>query len=371
MARQIAVHLDRSRVETVFCISRREPQGHHEPGIVALRDAGVPVLSLDRESRFDLRPWKRLVGCMRRWGADVLHTHKIGSNAWGALLGPVGRVPVFVAHEHGWSFEGQPLRRFLDRELIARRADAFIAVSREDLHRMHSVEKIPLEKLRFIPNGIPTPDAPNTAADVRVELSIAPDQPVIGAVATLWPEKALDVLIRAAASLATRFSALRVLSAGGEASGPDGAHGSEREKLMAVAAELGIADRVRFLGRRSDVPSVLAALDVAVLCSNTEGSPLAVMEYMEAGKPVVATRVGGVPDLVQEGVTGLLVEPQDPEGLAAAIGQLLDNPDRAAEMGRAGRERRRSEFSIETTARRVEALYEELYAVKAGGESQR
>ena len=112
-----------------------------------------------------------------------------------------------------------------------------------------------------------------------------------------------------------------------------------------------------FLGVRTDIPDVLAALDIAVSSSDFEGSPLSVMEYMEAARPVVATRVGGVPDLIDDGVHGLLVEPQDPAAFAAAVAQLLRDPERAREMGRRGQERRRAEFDIDVMVRRLEELY--------------
>jgi glycosyltransferase involved in cell wall biosynthesis len=362
LARQIAVHLDRSRFESVLCVSRRIPAGERTRLAAELREAGVGFLGLERRSRFDLAPWVRLLQFLKRERFAVLHAHKIGSNVWGALVSPAAGVPVFVAHEHTWAFQGQPLRRLLDRQLIARRADAFVAVSTEDRRRMHEVEGIPLEKIRFIPNGIPAPPPPRPGADVRGELGIRAGAPVVGAVATLRAQKALDVLVRASVPLARRFPGLRVLIAGG-----DGRPGEpERERLATLARELGVGEQVCLLGPRSDIPELLAALDVATLSSDFEGSPLSVLEYMEAGKPVVATRVGGVPDLVEDGVTGLLVAPRDPEGLAEALAELLDDPGRAAAMGRAGRERQRREFSISSTVRRVEALYEELYAAKAG-----
>ncbi len=373
LARQIAMGLDPDRFESVYCVSRWDPgDGRWDPreeyqvGLEELEAAGVGFIGLERGSKADLGPWRRLAGRMRREGFDVLHSHKTGSNIWGALLKPLASVPVFVAHEHTWSFEGQPLRRFLDRELIARSADAFVAVSEEDRRRMHEIERIPLRKLRFIPNGIPTPEPPRSGADVRAELGIGAGRPVIGTVATLRPQKALDVLIRATVPLARAHPDLRVLIAGGQAGGRAGAADPEREALEGLAAELGVAEQVVMLGPRADIPDVLAALDVAVLSSDFEGSPLSVMEYMEAGKPVVATSVGGVPDLVEEGVTGLLVEPQDAEGLAAAVAELIERPERALEMGAAGRARRRAEFSLEGTTRRIESLYEELHALKVG-----
>jgi len=363
LARQIATNLDGSRFESTFCVSRWNGSAGTK-AVSELEEAGVRFLGLERASRLQLRPWGRLLSYMRRHQVDVLHSHKVGSNAWGAVLSSLARVPVFVAHEHTWSFQGQPLRRFLDRELIGRRADAFVAVSREDRRRMHAIEGIPLEKIRFISNGIPSPLPPDPSINLRSELGISADQPVVGAVATLRAQKALDVLIRAAVPLTHRFPDLRVLIAGGEMGERGQGRKPERERLTALARDLGVSDQVRLLGPRSDIPELLAALDVAVLSSDFEGSPLSVLEYMDAGKPVVATRVGGIPDLVVEGVTGLLVEPQDPDGLAAAMAEILGDPDRATAMGRAGQERRRSEFSIENTTRQVEALYEELYAAK-------
>ena len=141
--------------------------------------------------------------------------------------------------------------------------------------------------------------------------------------------------------------------------------GPERARLEALAAELGVAGQVTLLGRRSDVPDLLAAFDVAVSSSWFEGSPLAMMEYMDAGLPIVATRVGGVPDLIEDRVHGLLVEPGDPDGLAAAIVELLRDRDRAAELGARARERRRAEFDLDGTVRALGDLYERLAA--AGG----
>jgi glycosyltransferase involved in cell wall biosynthesis len=174
---------------------------------------------------------------------------------------------------------------------------------------------------------------------------------VIGTVSVLRPQKALDVLLRASRILVEDFPGLRVLIAG---------EGDRRFALEDLTAELGLQDTVMFLGVRTDVPDVLAALDVAVNSSDFEGSPLSLMEYMEAARPVVATRVGGIPDLIDDGEQGLVVEPQDPASFAAAVAQLLRDPERARRMGERGRERRRSEFDIDVMVRRLEALYEEL-----------
>ena len=356
LAMRIAMRLDPQRFESWYCASRWSEDGPSSDAARAavdeLRAAGVRVHGLGRDSTLAVWSWWPLVRLLRDERIDVLHSHKFGSNVWAAALAPLARVPVLVAHEHTWSFEGQPLRRFLDRELIARSSEAFLAVSREDRRRMIEVERIPPDAVTFVPNGI-DPVPAGDGGRVRRELGIEARTPVAGAVAVLRPQKALDVLLRAVAALTGEFPALRVLVAG---------EGPERAALEALAAELGVADRVTLLGQRSDVPDLLAALDMAVSSSSFEGTPLAMMEYMDAGLPVVATRVGGVPDLIDDGVHGLLVEPGDPASLAAAMAELLRDPERARAMGERGRERRRSEFSIEATVRRLERLYEDLAA---------
>jgi glycosyltransferase involved in cell wall biosynthesis len=354
LAMQIAKRLDPQRFESWYCVSRwsgDEPGTEAGRAMVAeLREAGVHVMGLGRGSSAAVWSWAPLVRLLRRERIDVLHAHKFGSNVWGALLSAVGRVPVFVAHEHTWSYEGQPLRRFLDRALIARRSAAFVAVSREDRRRMIAVEGIAPDDVVFVPNGI-DPVAAGDRSRARFEVGLDDDAPVVGAVAVLRPQKGLDVLVRAIPEVAAAVPDVRFVVAG---------EGPERASLEALAAELGVSDRLMLLGQRGDVPDLLAAFDVAVVSSRFEGSPLATMEYMDAGLAVVATRVGGMPDLIEDGVHGRLVEPEDPAGLAAALVELLGDRERARAMGERGRERRRAEFSLDGTVRRLEAMYEEL-----------
>lgn len=359
IALQIATRLDRSRFDPVFCVTRDRSHEAYEDGIRLLKDAEVPFLGLERGSRFDMHPWMRLRKHMRTEGTVILHTHMFGSNAWGALMSTVVKVPIFVAHEHSWSYQDEPVRKFVDRNLIARRADAFVAVSTEDQRRMIEIERIPWGKTRLIQNGVAGFDDSGDGSVIRDELGIDPEQPVLGIVASLRPEKAVEVIVRAAAEIAESLPEVRVVISGG-----DGPRESSQIALAELAQSLGVEEKVHFLGHRVDVADVIASFDVAVLCSDREGSPLSIMEYMDAGKPVVATRVGGVPDIVVEGETGLLVPPRDPTALARAAVELLRDRDRAARMGAAGRKRMRSMFTIEETVGRVESLYEELLAGK-------
>jgi glycosyltransferase involved in cell wall biosynthesis len=361
IAMQLAMRLDRQRFESIVCASRQQENPLADDQRVAqeeLRRAGVRFLGLDRSGRRDLAAWRPLVRLLRRERIDVLHSHMFGSNVWGSVIGRATGVPVIVAHEHGWAMAmTSRLRRLADREVVARWSDAFVTVSEETRRRMIDGGGIDPGAIVLVRNGIPTP-APTRPHDVRAELGIPAHAPVIGTVAVLRREKALDVLLRCAALLVPRFPGLRVMIAG---------DGPERPGLDRLIESLGLQDAVVFLGFRADVPAVLAATDVVVFSSASEGSPLAVMEAMEAARPIVATRVGGVPDLIDDEVHGFLVSPGNPAALAAAVARALDDPATAAAMGARARERCRRDFDIDGTVRQVERLYEELYARSARG----
>jgi glycosyltransferase involved in cell wall biosynthesis len=342
----LAVHLPRDRFEVTVCTSRHPPG----PLRAEVEAAGIRHVGLDRRGRFDVARLAGLVRLLRRERFDVLHAHKFGSNLWGSLFGRACRVPVVVAQEQTWSYEGRPLRRFLDGRVIGRLAHAFVAVSSADRERMIDLESVPRAKTIVIPNAyVPRPGG---GGDLRAELGLRSDVPLVGTVCIHRRQKALEVLLEAFAVVTGRLPEAR-LAIGG--SGP------ETEGLERLAAQLGLGDRVRFIGRRRDVDAVLRGLDVAAMSSDFEGTPLFALECMANGVPLVATAVGGLPDVVMDGETGLLVAPRDPAALAGAIEALLRDPDRRARMGEAARARLAG-FTIERAAERFAALYERLLA---------
>jgi glycosyltransferase involved in cell wall biosynthesis len=357
-AARLVAALDPARFDRHLCVTRWDPTRDAGPAAEAelalLREAGVGFIGLRRGSKLDLRAWAPLVRFVRDERVDVVHAHMFGSNVSGVALGRLARVPVVVAHEQTWDYVGRPARKFLDRQLIARFSDAFIAVSSEDRRRMIEVEGIPPGDIVLLPNAVP-PAEPASGRDVRAELGIDPGAPVVGLVAMMRPQKAIEVVLDATVDLRKRFAGLRVVIVG---------DGAARPELEARIARLGIGDAVVLPGQRDDIADLVATFDVATLCSDFEGTPLALMEYMQAARPIVATRVGGVPDLVDDGVEALLVPPRDPDALAAAIGALLEDRERAAELGARARERRHAEFGIERAAERVAALYEEILGRK-------
>jgi len=357
LAAEITVRLDPSRFDRTLCVTRVDSSSS---GLRArIEGAGVRILELERRGRLDLAAWRPLLRLLRSGQVDVLHAHMFGSNVWGMLLGWLARVPVRVAHEHTWAYEGQPVRRFLDREVVARFSDAFIAVSRADQRRMIEFEGVKPEDIVFVQNGI-SPVAPR-GHDIRAELGISRQAQVVGAVGTLRAQKAIDVLIAAVAALKRSHPEVRALVVGS----------GDTDALELEARRLGVGDSVLFLGRRDDVPDILLGLDVVLSSSDYEGSPLALMEAMEAARPIAATAVGGVPDMIEDGVHGLLVSPRDPEALAAAADRLLRDRAWARAMGERARERRRREFDLDVMVRTLESLYDSIAARKrpsrAGG----
>ncbi|MGX6449843.1 glycosyltransferase, partial [Patulibacter sp. S7RM1-6] len=204
------------------------------------------------------------------------------------------------------------------------------------------------------PNGAHAPAAADRAA-ARAELGLAPDDIAVVVSAMLRPEKGHDTALRALALLPERLRVrVRLLIMGG---GPPRDPAGTGPEIARLAAELGVADRVDLLGRREDVPRVLAAADVGLLPSDHENLPLAMLEYMAAGLPVVATDVGGVTDAVASGVHGLLVPAGDAPAMAAALTRTLDDPAATAARVDAARARHREAFTWDAVAAAVEREY--------------
>ena len=344
LAAGLATELVKRGDEVVLCVTRADPPTYRPP----LEQAGIHVIELGRRSVLQVWAFRPLWKLIRRRDFDVLHSHKFGSNVWGVLFGRLGRVPAVVAQEQTWSYEGKPVRKLLDG-LIGRLSDRFVAVSSADRARMISKERVPPEKITVIPNAyVPRPDS--GTGDLRAELNLDPGIPIIGAVAVLRPQKALDVLLEAFARLGPAHPEARLVIAG---------DGECRGELEDLAAELRIAGRTHFLGMREDIEHLLAGFDVAAMSSDFEGTPLFALECMAHGVPLVATNVGGLPDLVQDRRSAFLVPPRDPEALASALDTLLSSPDLRERIAEAAR-LRAGEFTIERTADRFSSLYDSL-----------
>ncbi|MFL5863021.1 MAG: glycosyltransferase [Solirubrobacteraceae bacterium] len=341
----LATHLPQARFEPWVCSTRFASPDACE----ALADAGVPHVSLRRRGKLDVHRLGGLAMLLKMGRFDVVHAHMFGSNVWGTVLGALCRVPVVIAHEHNWSYSGEFMRRMIDRHLISRYATRFVAVSESNRSQMLELEGIPADKVLVLPTAY-IPHRITDPTDIRAELGLAPDARIIGVAAILRVEKALEVMITALAQVRERFPDAHLVIAG---------DGPQRGDLERHVSSRGLAGTVHFLGQRRDVTSILETVDVGALSSDWEGMPLFVLECMATGTPVVATDVGGIPEMIAHDRTGLLVPPRDPGALATAISTLLGDPERRRRHAAAAMERMHA-FTIDAVAERFAALYEEL-----------
>jgi glycosyltransferase involved in cell wall biosynthesis len=280
----------------------------------------------------------------RATGIAVLQTCEVYSNIFGLPAGALASVPVRIGSRRGF-VEPRGLQGLQRAAYSA--AHRVVANSQAAAARLRA-ERVPDQKITVIPNGIDPSIFPAR------EYSMRPRR--IAMVACLREEKRIDVLVRAASRILARHPEAEFLIAG---------DGTCRDQLMTLARETGVMHRFHFLGHRDDVPAVLAQADVFVLPSRSEASPNSVIEAMAAGLPVVATNVGGIPELVAEGQTGRLVAPGDPEALAGALLDMLEHPERAADFGRAGRRRIEDTYSFDRMVEQFETLYLTELAAKA------
>jgi glycosyltransferase involved in cell wall biosynthesis len=341
----LAIALARDGYEVWFCTTR----GGSGELLDQMEEAGIRYFSLNRNYRLDLLPLLRLTRFIRRERFDVVHGHMFGSNVWASVLGRLARVPAVVAHEQTWSYEGQPLRRFVDGYVIGRLAHRFVSVSTADQERMIALEHVPERKTLMIPNAyIPRPTPGE--GDLRAELGIPADAPLVGTVCQLRPQKRLDVLIDAFTLVAQRNPDAHFVIVG---------DGEEREDLERRISASGFEDRIQAPGTRTDLETIFRAYDVAVMSSDYEGLPLFACECMGHGVPLVATAVGGLPDLIDNGRTGMLVPRRDPRALGEAILELLDDAPRREAIAAAAKERL-ADYTIDRVTERFERLYDEL-----------
>lgn len=284
---------------------------------------------------------------------DLVHSHLSTANiASRAAATCAGRPHMATIHTMpGPAAEDTALRSFVDG-WSSWLSKLLVAPSRQIADAYHDAYRLPRGRLRVVPNA-PRVHAPPPGFDrdrLRDELGGPGAETLVVVLARLQPEKGIGDLIDAMAQVA---GGVRVAIAGA---------GPAEQDLRDRIAAAGLGGRVRLLGHRSDVGALLAAADVFCLPSRHEGLPLSLLEAMRVGLPSVATRVGGIPAVVEDGVTGLLVAPADPDSLARALTALATDPATAGRIGAAGREIVTREFDLEAVADAYAGLYEELLA---------
>jgi len=335
-----------------------------EPGAWAseLTEAGIPVVALHRKPGFRPSLALQIAGVAARFNAGIIHCHHYSPFVYGQLATLRSRGLRVVFTEHGRLSDAPPsAKRRLANRFIARLPGAFYAVS-EDVRRHVMAEGFQAGRVGVIYNGIEPGVMPGPAErdESRRAMSMTDEAFVIGAVGRLDRVKDLGTLIDAFVIVRQRMPLARLVIVGG---------GLERLRLEQRVAQSGVQRAVTFTGHRDDVRKLLPGFDVFVNSSISEGVSLTILEAMASGVPVVATRVGGTPEVIEDDVNGVLVSPRNPWELAAAIVEIASDRDRAAAIAAAGRTRVETAFTSDGMIARYAHVYDSLQSVHTRGYS--
>lgn len=314
------------------------------------RAAGCEPICLHARQRPWPSVWRRLRHLLAAAPPHIIHIFGTRANVLGrAAARHCPQLRVISGQRSVGS--GRRLAPWVER-LTAPWVHLYVANSRAGAEWLQRRAKVPPAKIRVIHSGLDsTPFATAVPGQVRPSLGIGAQEPVLVSIGNLRKVKDQETLLQAAQRLRARGCHFHLLLVG---------DGGRRAVLEALASRLSVQPVVHFLGRRTDVSDILADADIKVLSSRSEGLPAAIMEAMAAGLPVVATAVGGVPELVLDGQTGLLVPPSDPAALAAALAALLQDPGRRRRLGQAGQRRLQTHFRLETQVAALEQTYRAL-----------
>jgi sugar transferase (PEP-CTERM/EpsH1 system associated) len=331
---------------TVVCIER--------PGTMApaAKAADAEIVCIDKLPGLSLRAVARLKRLFRDLGPDVVHTHQISALLYAGPAARSAGVPVIVHTEHGKHYAVRRRTRWLGR-IAGRYADRFFCVSRDIAAEVAAHRVVANSKIHIAPNGIETRRfrAGRDMLEILRSLRIPIDAPVVGTVGRLSEVKRQDVLINAFASVKACVPEAHLLLVG---------DGPLSHNLRKLSAELGLSDCVHFAGYQQRPEAYLQLMTVFALTSRSEGMPLVILEAWASGVPVVATRVGGLPELIDQGKTGLLSSPGDDTTLAADLCRLLTDKTLAATLSAAGRQRVESMFSVDRMAANYHRHYLEV-----------
>ena len=340
----LVASLDPAKYRWVLCVFR--------PGWLQERSQGrgLPTYVIPTHGIADWRCAFRFRDLLKDEHVDLIHAHEFDANVQGAAVAAHLGIPL-VATVHGKHYFWEKFRRRLAYRWVSSRA-TMVAVS-EDLKRF-IVEKVGISsgRITVLYNGVDVPASP-ALADIdacRKEMNLPDTDRVVGVVGNLYPVKGHQYLIDAIPAVLEEFPDTSFVFAG---------RGQLEADLKQQVNRLGLDTRVHFLGLRQDIPRILALLDVFVLPSLSEGLSMAILESMMAGKPVIATRVGGNPEIVLDGETGFLVPPKDSHALAESLIALLKDRDLAIQFGEKGKRRAERQFSLQTMVGAYQSLYDE------------
>jgi len=361
----------RFRISLVYgCVEAHgvEETAFAEKDLEQLRLAGVALFEVPslvraikplRDARATLILWR----LFRKERPAIVHTHTSKAGAIGRVAAWLAGVPAVIHTPHGHIFYGYygPMMSGLIRlieSLLARVTDRVVTLTEQGIEEHVRLGIARADKFAAIPSGITLSAFRSIRGDPvarRKDLGIPTKGPVIGTVGRLVPIKGHEWLVRAVPHVVAEFPAACFVFVG---------DGPLRDELRQLGEALGVASHLVFLGMRQDIPECLAALDLFVFPSLNEGMGRALVEAMAAGLPVIATRVGGIPDVVVDGETGVLVPPGDELALAAAVLALLQDPERMGAFGEAARRSVGERFDAVSMVREIERLYDVVWQAK-------
>jgi len=313
---------------------------------------GVPVFCAGRRRRVQIDFFPRMVRAILSFQPTIVHTHMHNGKYWGRLAAAAARVPCIVHTEHDSNLHRLAIERVADALLLPV-TTRFIAFSEDQRERLARADRIPLSRIVVIPNGIVhRPVEPHTRERGRALLGIAPFQRAVMMIGRLEAPKNHELALRAFASLPARLSATTKLCLVGD--------GSRGEELRAMSEALGIANRVSFFGFRSDAADLLAGADVMLMTSRAEAMPIAIIEAMGVGTPIVSTPWFGVDALLESGRLGYIAADFEPETVALTLAEALRDPEGALFKGQAARRRALARYDLNEAVRRHLDLYRSL-----------
>jgi glycosyltransferase involved in cell wall biosynthesis len=323
-----------------------------DPFILSMKKAGVPYETLSQKMTYDPFLVTRAMKILKKHKADILQSHGYKSHLICFLLNSITCIP-WIAFVHGWTSENMKIKAYkaLDQILLGF-ADRVVVVSNGLIEKMN-LNWINRHKIRTIPNAVDPAEllVTGNGSNVRQRYGIGLNDPLMGVIGRFSPEKGHMFLINAMPAINKKLPKLKIMLIG---------DGQEKENLQKRINELGLNKSVIFTGYQNNLGDFYMNMDLLVLPSLSEGMPNVILEAMLYGKSVVATRVGGVPEVVVDGKTGIIVEPQNSEQLSLGILKMFQNPDYLRTYGMAGRERVLRYFNPAQRVKRIASLYTDV-----------
>jgi len=352
---QIISRLDPAKYKPIVCCFKSGKVSED------LKNKGFDIIDFKLKRIYDLSALVRaikLIKMIRKNEIKIIVTWFECSDFWGSIVGKIAGVPVLISMRRDMGFSLKK-RHILVYRIINRFFDKIIAVSNSVKDIIVKEQKVNPDKILTIYNGVDiNQNSEFNRNEIKKSLALDLDKPIVTILANLTPVKCHKVFLNAAAEIIKKSKSVQFLLVG------ESKNGYEKE-LSQFAENLGIKNNVIFSGFRSYVKEILSISDVSVLSSSSEGLSNAILEYMAAGNPVVATDVGGNRELVIDGITGFLVPAHNPDALAGAIFKLLNNQTLSKEMGIRGRERVERFFAKNVMIKNIDSLFEKLLSEKA------